>query len=338
MQNNNFNNGAANNNSNNNGGMMIMMNGTIRTMEVFAGTVKSAMEAVYGSECKVDVHKVVKNNGLHLTGITIRNRESNMAPTIYLDGYFADYKDGRTMENICKEIVEVYEKNKVQKDFSLEKVTDFDNVKDRICFKLVNREKNAELLEDAPYVEYQDLAVIFYILVSKDNTGTASITVRTTLKEMWGVDTDTLYDLAKKNTQRLFRGRVLSMMEVMAEIIGDSADALDEEMVEAFFDMDVYEDSAFPMYVATNVFKMNGACILLYDGVLEKFAEKIGGDFYILPSSVHEVLFVPANGDMDARYLIEMVREVNATQVAPDEVLSDNVYMYHADKDFVEMM
>ena len=102
--------------------------------------------------------------------------------------------------------------------------------------------------------------------------------------------------------------------------------------------MDVYEDSAFPMYVATNVSKLNGACILLYDGVLEKFAEKIGGDFYILPSSVHEVLFVPANGDMDARYLIQMVREVNATQVAPDEVLSDNVYLYHADKDFVEMM
>ena len=338
MQNNNFNNGATDNNSNNNGGMMIMMNGTIGTMEAFAETVKAAMEAVYGSECAVEVNKLVKNNGLHLTGIVIRSRDRNMAPTIYLDGYFADYKEGRTMENICKEIVQVYEKNKVQEDFSVESVTDFNRAKDRICFKLVNREKNAELLSDAPYVEYRDLAVIFYILVSKDNTGTASITVRNTLLEMWGVDTDTLYDLAKKNTQRLFRGRVSSMMEVMAEIIGDSADTLDEGMVEAFFDMDVYEDSAFPMYVATNVSKMNGACILLYDGVLEKFAEKIGGDFYILPSSVHEVLFVPVNRDMDARYLIEMVREVNATQVAPDEVLSDNVYMYHADEDFVEMM
>ena len=128
------------------------------------------------------------------------------------------------------------------------------------------------------------------------------------------------------------------MMEVMTEIIYDSADALDEEMMETFFDMNVYEDSAFPMYVATNVFKMNGACILLYDGVLKKFAEKIGSDFYILPSSVHEVIFVPANGDMDARYLIQMVKEVNATEVAPDEVLSDNVYIYHADKDFVEII
>ena len=294
------------------------------TIEVFTEIIKSEMEKIYSSKCKVDVLNVVKNNGLHLTGITICNRESNMAPTIYLDGYFADYKDGRTMENICKEIVQVYEKNKVQKDFSLEQVTDFKNVKDRICFKLINREKNAELLADTPYIEYQDLAVVFYILVSKDKSGITSITVRNSLMDMWGMDADILYYLAKKNTQRLFRGRVLSMMEVMAEIIGNSADA--------------FEDSAFPMYVATNVFKMNGACILLYDGVLKKFAEKIGGDFYILPSSVHEVIFVPANGDMDARYLIQMVKEVNATEVAPDEVLSDNVYIYHADKDFVEII
>ena len=162
------------------------------TIEVFTEIIKSEMEKIYSRKCKVDILNAVKNNGLHLTGITICNRESNMAPTIYLDGYFADYKDGRTMENICKEIVQVYEKNKVQKDFSLEQVTDFKNVKDRICFKLVNREKNAELLADAPYVEYQDLAVIFYVLVSKDKSGTASITVRNALMDMWGVDVDTL--------------------------------------------------------------------------------------------------------------------------------------------------
>ena len=170
------------------------------TIEVFTEIIKSEMEKIYSSKCKVDVLNVVKNNGLHPTGITIRNRESNMAPTIYLDRYFADYKDGRTMENICKEIVQVYEKNKVQKNFSLKQVTDFKNVKDRICFKLVNREKNAELLADAPYVEYQDLAVIFYVLVSNDKKGIASIIVKNSLMNMWDVGIDMLYDLAKKNT------------------------------------------------------------------------------------------------------------------------------------------
>ena len=125
----------------------------------------------------------------------------------------------------------------------------------------------------------------------------------------------------------------------MGEIISHSADNVDPDVVDAFFEMDsVYEDNMMPMFVATNSKKVNGAGVILYDGLLRTFAEKIGGDFYILPSSVHEVIFVPANGDMDARYLIQMVKEVNATEVAPDEVLSDNVYMYHADTDFVEMM
>lgn len=338
MMNNNFNNNGTNSNNSNNGGKFIMATGTIRTMEAFAETVKTVVEAVCGSECSVDVQKVVKNNGRILTGVAIRSRESNIAPNIYLERYFEEYKDGRRMENICKEIVQVYEKNKVQKEFSMENITNFENVRDRICFKLVNWKKNAGQLADAPYVEYQDLAVVFYILVSKDNSGTASILVRNALMDMWDVDEDMLYRLAKENTQRLFRGRVSSMMEVMKEIMGDGENIRDEEIPGAFFDMDIYEDSAFPMYVATNVYNQNGACVLLYDGVLETFAKKIGGDFYILPSSVHEVLFVPANEDMDARCLIQMVREVNATEVAPEEILSDNVYRYHAEEGFVEMM
>lgn len=129
------------------------------------------------------------------------------------------------------------------------------------------------------------------------------------------------------------------MMEIMGEIISDNADNRDPDMADAFFEMDsVYEDNMIPMFVATNSKKVNGAGVILYDGLLRTFAEKIGGDFFILPSSVHEVIFVPANSDMDAGYFIQMVKEVNATEVSPDEVLSNNIYRYHADEDFVEMM
>lgn len=302
----------------------------INTIDFFAETIKSMIENFYGHDNNytIKINKVTKNNGLNMTGITIHNEENNITPVIYLDRYFMEYKNGKTIDNICNEIVQVYEKNKVQKDFSIEQITDFNNVKNKICFKLVNRKKNAELLTDAPYVEYQDLAIIFYILVSKEKNNVASITIRNAFMNMWNVDVKTLYHIAKKNTQRLFKGAI----ETIAEIISNSTDTLDEDIVKTFFDTDI------PMYVATNVSKLNGACIILYDGVLKKFAEKIGSDFYILPSSVHEMLFVPVNEDMDARCLIQIVKEVNATGVLPDEVLSDNVYMYHADKDFISIV
>ena len=338
MQNNNFNNGAADNNSNNNGGF-IMSTGTINTVDLFAEVIKVGLEEAH-PECSVVVHKVTKNNNLVLTGISIRSREVNLAPTIYMDGYYNDYKNGRPMIEIIAEVERAYDTYKVEQDFDVNSITDFNHVQDKICYKLVNRDKNKELLSDAPYLPFHDLAVIFYVVVSEDRVGTGTVTVHNHLMEMWGnPDIKELYRIAKNNTQRRYKGRVSNMMEIIGEIISHSADNVDPDVVDAFFEMDsVYEDNMMPMFVATNSKKVNGAGVILYDGLLRTFAEKIGGDFYILPSSVHEVIFVPANGDMDARYLIQMVKEVNATEVAPDEVLSDNVYKYHADTDFVEMM
>ena len=338
MMNNNFNNGAANNNSNNNGGF-IMSTGTINTVDLFADVVKAGLEEAH-PECCVMVHKVTKNNNLVLTGISIRSREVNLAPTIYMDGYYNDYKNGRPVMEIIAEVERAYDTYKVEQDFDVSSITDFNHVQDKICYKLVNRDKNKELLSDAPYLPFHDLAVIFYVVVSEDRVGTGTVTVHNHLMEMWGnPDIKELYRIAKNNTQRRYKGRVSNMMEIMGEIISHSADNVDPDVVDAFFEMDsVYEDNMMPMFVATNNKKVNGAGVILYDGLLRTFAEKIGGDFYILPSSVHEVIFVPANGDMDERYLIQMVKEVNATEVSPDEVLSDNVYKYHADTDFVEMM
>lgn len=217
-------------------------------------------------------------------------------------------------------------------------ISDYEAVRDRICFKLINAEKNKELLKDVPYLPFMDLAIVFYILVDLCADGNATALVRNNMISVWGNPAiDDIYDIAKCNTQRLFRGHVASMMEVMTGIIAEN-DNVAPELVDAFFSMDVYEDNFMPMFVATNMSKINGATVILYDGLLKKFAEKVGGDFYILPSSLHEVILLPATGDMDVDYLIDMVRTVNATEVAPEEVLSDSVYKYIADEDRMEMM
>ena len=87
----------------------------------------------------------------------------------------------------------------------------------------------------------------------------------------------------------------------------------------------VYEDDICPMYVATNSKKLNGACVMIYGGLLHDFARKVGRSFYIIPSSIHEVILIPDTLDMDIRYTKAMVKEVNGTEVALDEALSDNV-------------
>lgn len=324
MMNNNFNNGG-----------FIMEQGTLATMEAFAGTVKTAMEAHYGDDYRVIVQDVQKNNGLVLTGITILKKGGNIAPTIYLNQAFEQYQEGRTMESICREFIRVYEEHKVQTDFDVSYVTDFSKVQSRICYKLVNAKKNEELLSDAPHILLEDLAVIFYILVSSDAEGTGTITVRNNMLSFGAVNTDVLYELALANTQRMFRGTVQSMANVMMDILSEK---MDEESAMKFFDMMVGENDMIPMYVCTNTMKLNGAGVILYNGLLQEFADRVGSDVFILPSSIHETLLIPANADMDVEYLKDMVRTVNRTEVSPDEILSDSVYRYNRLTDRMEMM
>lgn len=335
MMNNNFNNGATNNNNNSNNGGFIMAQGTLTTMEAFAGTVKTAMEAHYGDEYRITIQSVNKNNGLVLTGITILRKDCNIAPTIYLNQAFEQYQEGRTLESICREFIRVYEEHKVETDFDVSCVTDFSKIQNRICYKLINAEKNEVLLTDAPHILLEDLAVIFYILVSSDAEGTGTVTIRNNMLELWNVNADTLYELALVNTQRLFRGTVQSMANVMMDILSKQ---MDEESAMEFFDMMVGEDDVIPMYVCTNTMKLNGAGVILYNGLLQEFADRVGSDVFILPSSIHETLLIPANADMDAEYLRDMVRTVNRTEVAPDEILSDSVYRYNRLTDRVELV
>lgn len=178
-------------------------------------------------------------------------------------------------------------------------ISSFDSVKEKICFKLINAEKNQELLQDVPHIPFMDLAIVFYVLVGQSSNGNATALVRNSMMQLWGnPDVYDIYDLAKMNTQRLFRGHVASMMEVMSGIIAEN-DNVDSDLVDAFFSMDVYEDNFMPMFVATNKSKINGASVILYDGLLAEFARRVGGDFYILPSSIHETILLPATGEMD---------------------------------------
>ena len=60
--------------------------------------------------------------------------------------------------------------------------------------------------------------------------------------------------------------------------------------------------------------------------------KKLGGDLYILPSSVHEVILIPKTKDLSVKELNEMVCEINSSQVPTEDVLADCIYEYSRKK------
>jgi len=133
--------------------------------------------------------------------------------------------------------------------------------------------------------------------------------------------------VCRKEYTRLLKGRIDPLSEVIQEIFEETLDSPAESLGDVC-DIRV-TDISEPMYVVSNTQRIYGAAVILYEGVLEAFAKKIGGDFYILPSSIHETLFIPANTGIEQEELLKMVREVNEKEVSPDEELSDHVYRYH---------
>lgn len=293
-----------------------MIGRTERTMQ-FAEEVKERLER-RKPDVKVEIVKSLKNNSVTLVGIAISKERENIVPAIYLESYYKEYLNGKPMGCIVQELIYIYENHKVEIPVSEDEIVGFEKVKHNIYYKLVNFEKNRERLKSLPYIPYQDLAVIFCILVSREEEAMASIPVNKELMKQWGMDSaEKLFEIASVNTQELFAPSIQKMGSLI------------KEMDDSF----VYEETdenGLEMYVATNRSRVNGASVILYENLLREFAWKIQGDFYVLPSSIHEMIFVPVLEYLEPDELKCMVGEVNQMVVAEEEILSDSVYCYYA--------
>lgn len=264
---------------------------------------------------EVEVKEMIKNNSTVLTGLIIKEVDSNIAPTIYMNSGFEMYRDGTQMEELIEGYLRTYETNKLDNNVSVEFFTDFEQAKERLTMKLVNAEKNRERLKKLPHYLLGDLALIFQVQVEAAEFGTATITVQNEHINMWKKEIATLFDNAKRNMSKKQPVRIQSMFDVLSSMMGE----ITEEM---------FEEINLQMYVLSNETKINAASGIIFTEKIQEFADVHEANLFILPSSIHELILIPDSGELDVEYLANMVREINATQVPPEEVLSDKVYYY----------
>lgn len=292
-----------------------------------ADNIKDHLPEEY-QDSSVQLNTVHKNNET-LDAITITSTDSNVSPTIYLNSFYEDYQNGEDMDSIMDKIADIRVEHEVDKSFDVSRIMDFEQVQDKIAARVVGMEGNDELLAQRPHAEMDDLAVTYCVMLGEDANGSMSVPITNQLMETWGVTQEDLHQLAQTNQETLTPSTFKSMNEVMAEMmipqIMDDMGVDRESAEQMISDMIPPDDM---MYVLSNEQKVNGAAALLDEKMMDQVAEKVGVDFYILPSSVHEVLIVPAEVGMNLKDLENMVQEVNATQVAPQDRLSDHVYQY----------
>ncbi|MDE6851530.1 MAG: hypothetical protein K2J67_03450 [Lachnospiraceae bacterium] len=295
--------------------------------EIVKENIKDYMSPEY-RDATVEVISVNKVNGVR-DALAIRKPDEQIAPNLYLDDFYEAYQQCDNLEMTLKFMAEEYGR---MADRSVKKLEiDMSQMKDRVVMMLVNTEQNKEMLADLPHREFQDLSVIYRYVVSQDEHGMASIKVTNEMLVQSGMTPEELFQHAAENSKKMFPSRVCRLEDVLFGMPG--GDGIPEELA-GLFETD--RDPKESLWVITNSSGVNGAVSMLYDENLNKLAEKMGTDLYIMPSSVHEVLAVSVEmGSGNPEELAEMVQGANMSVVELEDRLSNNVY--HYDKDLREL-
>lgn len=285
--------------------------------EEFYNNVANGVSEILGDEMVVEIQEVTKVN-LSLDGLTIRKRNESIAPTIYLNQYFNQFNDGRTMDDIVKDIIRVYENNQpenIMDVFKTEDFYDFDKMKEKIVLKVINTERNLDLLEQVPNLSMEGLglSVVFYVSIMTGEQS-AGILIKNEHLKLWEKTVSDLTSLAEINTNRMHAFTIKSINEVLSGMFG--------------FEEDLIPDGP-AFYVLTDENMTFGASQLYLKDKIREFAKQQDCDVYILPSSIHELLLLRADfPNLEPSYLKEMVYEVNTTQVSEEEFLFDGAYKF----------
>lgn len=287
--------------------------------ETFVCRVQAKLKEKTGEGTHVERRRITKNNGIELEGVMITDGSRKISPMIYLEDYYHAYEKGVGMEEILEDILQVHRESLERIPLDSAFFMDFKKVSPRIAGKLVNYEKNREQLQKIPHQRCLDLALVFYYIMDSGEMCSGTILIHNSHLEMWGVSQTELFETARRNTPRLLPSQFMSIQDFMTENFEDMEQAAQIE-------------KGLPMYVLSNRERHFGAVHILYDQVLSSIGRELGENFYILPSSVHECIIVPAGVCVVKEQLARMVWEINRMHVLPEEVLSDHVYYYDREK------
>lgn len=268
--------------------------------------VKDNLCEEYG-DCSVELVTVPKNNGVVLRGFTVKFNNENIAPILYLGKAYDAYVEGEEISKLAKEATEqvIALRTKALPSFDENLIYNFDKVVDKIVPVVVNGEKNEWL--DSRNIPSRCIAeglrVYLKVNLESFDEGIPSIKVSNDMLKNWGITFEAALDIAKSNIEPTFKS--------MGEVLGIG--------------------NIDPFYVMTTTDKICGAAAILDEVAMDKIYDELG-EYYVLPSSIHEVLVLPKEGAPEPQILRDMIQDINKTEVRNEDYLSDYLYAYNPDR------
>ena len=269
----------------------------------------------------VNTTQVDKLQGRSYEGLSIVPEGSMIGLTMDLQPYFQMLNDGMPYENIVEQIADRASGTYADRPaVTAESIGSYEAVKDKLMIQLIGREGNEGMLRTIPHHSIEDLAIVYRLRVQDTEMGLASALVTKSMLGQFGITAEQLRQDAFASAVSHTPFEIKTMAEVLNELMGAEIIPQDE----------------LPMYVASNKERIHGAGVIAYPEFMKEASKRLGGDFYVLPSSIHEVILIPDTPDVSVLELQGIVQSVNVEQVAPEERLSNHIYHYDSKEKLFE--
>ena len=267
----------------------------------------------------IEDHYVEKLNGQGYDGVHVQLPGESIGITLNTWDLYGQNMEGRPMDNILEAIRDGLAE---RMEIPTQILEDYGSIRDKLLLQVVETKTNQDMLKNIPHKEEQDMSVVYRIILDGDATGQHSAIITNEFMESLGITAEQLDADARASAREHFPASVRSMNEVLADLMGVPPEMMPK--------------SQSDMYVATCNGGLMGAGCMFYPDFMEEAAKTVGGNFFVLPSSIHEVILVP-EGVLSWDKLQDMVQQINVTEVSAEDKLSDTVYHYDAKEHIFEM-
>jgi hypothetical protein len=236
------------------------------------------------------------------------------------------YREGRlSPREAAEEIRKIYDNSRLDYDDSrleadvAKSFADWSATKEDVTFRVVNAQRNADLLREVPHrMLTESLAIIYVVHVP---TCSGYVKIKNDHMKYWGVRETDLYEAALQYKQEYEIMDVLALTMFGWEKIVSPEDMKPEGM-----------------YALSTPSQKYGASVLARESVLKNIAEKAGTNLTLIPSSIHEVIVLPIEADSERiKELTAFIREVNSTTVSEEDYLGDRPFVYSLETGLKEL-
>ncbi len=298
----------------------------------FLKDIETRVAQQMGEGYDVEIQSMTKNNGVKLDSIVIRRVDELICPNIYLGQFYEQYLDGVSMEEVCDRIVSGYHDSMPGKPIDPEGLISPESIRENVVYRLINYDKNKEMLSEIPHKRFLDLALVYYVMVHAGEIGDGAILVNQNILNFSDLTIEQIDEAARCNTKKILPSDFVKITDLLREF-GEKAGAA------SYDDIELEEESSeMALYVLTNKERQYGAYYMADMDTLSEISERLDGDLYILPSSVHECMVLPALCWDEPKSLAVMVQEINRTQVSDEEYLADTVYLFRSQEKSLQIV